>query len=67
VDLPESLGDIATLRSLSLWGLGIATLPVSIAKLANLRTLELRGTKIGAPERKRVRSALPGCRIIVRD
>jgi Leucine-rich repeat (LRR) protein len=67
VKLPESLGDITTLRSLSLWGIGIAALPASIAKLANLRTLELRGTKIGAPERKRVRTALPGCRIIVRD
>jgi Leucine-rich repeat (LRR) protein len=67
VELPESLGDITTLRSLSLWGIGIAALPASITKLANLRTLELRSTKIGAPERTRVRTPLPGCRIIVRD
>jgi len=65
--LPESLGDIHTLRTLDVRGLGFSQVPSSINKLANLRRLDLRQTKIGAPDRKRVRAALPGCRIVVHD
>jgi Leucine-rich repeat (LRR) protein len=67
VVLPEELGDVGSLRELELSGLGFAKLPGSIGKLARLRRIQLRQTKVGAPERKRLRAALPGCRVTVSD
>ena len=65
--LPEELTDLSTLRELELSGTGFVKLPASIGKLSRLRRLLLRQTKVGAPERKRLRTALPGCRITVYD
>lgn len=66
VTVPPSLAKIATLRKLELHGIGFTQLP-ALDGLANLRHLVLTQTKIGAPERKRVRAALPGCRVTVDD
>lgn len=67
VVLPDELGDVASMHHLELYGTGFSKLPGSITRLARLRRIILRQTKIGAPERKRIRAALPGCRVTVHD
>ena len=44
--IPESIGNLTSLRKLDLWGTWISALPKSIYKLKNLKELNLRYTRV---------------------
>lgn len=62
-ELPEELGDLESIEVINLANNNLTSLPQSIGKLKTLKKLVLKNNAISKDEIKRLKSALPDCRI----